>query len=170
MEITKLKAAENQLNTGIELFFTSPDPVSPYTLIHAAHEILMNIGRTRGVESHIKEKFLRMIVPARRKEFLRKINAAPNFFKHAGRDPSTTLEFKPEQIEFLAWDACIMFRDLIRRESHQTIIFKSWFYMKNSDLITDSGLAAKYSSAAKNIRIENKKDFYEDFLRTLMGI
>lgn len=48
--ITKLDAAERQLNTGIQLFFENRDHLSSYALISASREITDDLIKKRSRE------------------------------------------------------------------------------------------------------------------------
>ena len=89
---TKLEAAERQLRQAIELFFEARDPVSTHTLVAAASGVLGGLASKRGIERPVRDRDL--VRDDRRAEFVRILNQAQNFFKHADNDPDATLEFR----------------------------------------------------------------------------
>lgn len=110
IKVTKLEAARGQIETAIELFFTDKDPISIHTLTCAAYQILMDIGKTRGIAAVLKNpSFVQVDM---QKLYLERINEAENFFKHAERDPNVVLTFQPQATELLLWDACRMYQVL----------------------------------------------------------
>src|SRR5271163_1574815 len=100
INISKLDAAKRQLDSALTLYFRYGDPVSTYTLTAAAHQILMDLGKQDGVESIVKSHGVKAIKEEFQKEYLKKINEAENFFKHADRDPNELLDFNPETTDF----------------------------------------------------------------------
>lgn len=106
--LTKLDCAKRQLETAIDLFFRSGDPVSIHTLTRASHEILQTLCEKQGVHSSLFCD-LQMIKEEYRIEVKQALNKAKNFFKHAERDPDEVIVFNPEVSEFYIWDACRMY-------------------------------------------------------------
>ena len=89
--ISKLDAAKRQLEMALNLFFRNGDPVSIHTLVNASQQILQDICNTQGVQG-IKVRIMDMVREDKKKEFLIKINAPRNFFKHADKDPDGIID------------------------------------------------------------------------------
>lgn len=107
--ISKISAAESQLETAIKLFFEGRDLLSAYTLSAAADGILEGLWRShrrstlseRGIhpdypppeQQSWREIIDDMIVPEHKKEALSAFNRTQNFLKHADKDPDQEHEF-----------------------------------------------------------------------------
>ncbi len=90
IRVKKLEAAHRQLETAVELFFNSGDPVAVHTLACAAYDIVDGVNHSRGGKDvFIKRRYTQM--PGRPKRTV--INSVQNFFKHADRDPEGEMEF-----------------------------------------------------------------------------
>lgn len=90
--LTKLDAARTQLYTAIELFFSSADPVSVFTLVSAAHGVLRDVASARGIKNSFKDSPL--IADSERAAYLKAVHAPQNFFKHANTDPNGRMAFR----------------------------------------------------------------------------
>ena len=100
--LAKLDVARRQLKESIILFFHEHDPIAIHTLAAAAHQILDDLARQKGVVSIRCNPLIRK---GKEKFWKDKINAAQNFFKHADRDPGATFEFRPALSCFFLMDA-----------------------------------------------------------------
>jgi hypothetical protein len=90
MPVTKLQAAQRQLDCAIQLFFGEEDLLSTITLAHASFRVLHDIypvHKSDGFENHME----RLISSIGWKRF----NAAANFLKHADTDAGATIEASP---------------------------------------------------------------------------
>ena len=97
--ITKLDAARRQLDTAIQLFFSSGDFVSIHALSFAAYTITRNLCDKTENEATLMKFVCARIEEHQHAEFARCLNKAGNYFKHADRDPQETLEYIPEQYD-----------------------------------------------------------------------
>ena len=104
--ITKLDAAERQLNTAIRLFFENRDHLSSYALTAASCEItddliekqngevfkreLARLGDPTKVRLSFRDEFCNLIKPEHYKEALKLLRQWQNFLKHADSDPDPT--------------------------------------------------------------------------------
>jgi hypothetical protein len=84
--ITKLDAAQRQLETGIRLHFTGTDPVSAHTLAGAVYGLVQGVNANRSGPLMVKDLW-QLLGREDAEEFRRHINRAENFLKHADRDP-----------------------------------------------------------------------------------
>ncbi len=50
IRVSKLNAARRQLNCALELWFSDKDEVSVHTLAAAAHQIIYDISKKKGVQ------------------------------------------------------------------------------------------------------------------------
>ncbi len=160
MEISKLDASKRQLDTAINLFFKQADPISTHTLTAAAHQLLMDIGRSANIKSVIKEN--PFIKKEYFKEYIRKVNEAENFFKHANMDSNALLKFNSEQTEYLLLDAVEMYMQLTSERPEDMSIFRIWFLCKYPNYISPD-IQERLNFNGINIqsrRTKSKPDFY----------
>ena len=71
------------------------------------------------------------------KEWLRLLNEAQNFFKHADIDSNGILEFSPEQTESFLYDATRIYMELTREKPSNMIVFRTWFFLKNPQMLAE---------------------------------
>jgi hypothetical protein len=131
---SKIDVARRQLSTAIRLFFEQRDPVAVHTLVAASHQILADLGDAAGVLSLLKGS-------NKTAEFIRKMNYAANFFKHADNDPDGRINIEPLgrfTAEFLM-DAVVLLQRLTNELPIEGKIFWMWFVKKNRELFEGSG-------------------------------
>ena len=106
LELSKIDAAKNQLETAVRLFFHDDgDIVSIHTLVRASHEILERLCSGKNIKS-MYEEIIENVKKDKVKELRAIVDEPKNFFKHSNRDSDKTLEFNPQSSEFFLWDAC----------------------------------------------------------------
>ena len=133
LKITKLDAAKRQLEMAIRLYFNEADPVSIHTLASAAHIILSDLNKKCAGKPMIVSDFL--VKDKFKKEIRKKINEAKNHFKHADKDPETTIDFRPGVNDFVLFDACEKYIELTSEKPPYFIIFRGWFSYKYPDSV-----------------------------------
>lgn len=85
--VSKLDAAQRQLETAIQLWFNEQDTVSILTLAASAHQIVHDLNSKVGGDDllfdtpFVKDEF--------RRDFIRLMKKPWNFFKHADQDKSS---------------------------------------------------------------------------------
>ena len=84
--MTKIQAAQRQIDAAIWMLFRNDDPVAIHTVAMAAFRILRDLAKQRGLEHPVDS----MIRPGKEKEFWCGVNSFSNFFKHADKDPDDT--------------------------------------------------------------------------------
>ena len=100
--ITKMEAAETQLETAIKLFFENRDHLSCLTLVSASREItddlcekqkdkiykaeLERLGDPQKVRLSFREELKIFIKPEHLKEAMTLFRKRQNFLKHADKD------------------------------------------------------------------------------------
>ena len=100
VQLTKLEAAQRQLNRAIQMLFTEDDPVCTHTLAGAASILLTDLLEHHKPGSTWEQKAQEQNEMGR-VEFFRIARKAQNFLKHARDDPSDTLEFNPSDTDAL---------------------------------------------------------------------
>jgi hypothetical protein len=136
LRISKLDAARRELETAVRLYFAEADPISIHTLAAAAHQVLVDLNRKRGGPPSFTEAGLQLVRPERRKEALKRLNEAANFFKHADSDPQGVLHFKAALTEMLLFDACNKLRELGGEVIPALETYRAWFWLgPGADLV-----------------------------------
>ncbi len=101
----KLEAASRQLSTAIELWFRDADPVSIHILACSAYQIVHDINSRRGGRDLLYDSLV--IKDEYRREWIDRIKRAYNFFKHADKDPTASVEFDPTNNVFFIMYTCL---------------------------------------------------------------
>lgn len=124
LRLTKLEAAQRQLNRAIRMLFSEEDPVCTHTLAGAASVLLADL-----VEHHLPgstwEEKVRIDNNLARPEFFKIARRAQNFLKHARDDATDTLEFDPNDTDALLTVAVFNASDLARL-SPEADVFQLW--------------------------------------------
>ena len=131
-KLDKEEVASRQLDTAISLMFGGGDVVSVHTLASASSTIFSDLLHAQGVKAwrdEIVECF-----PGQKQQVGRVLREAQNFFKHADRDRSTVLEFRPAQTKFLLLDACFSYRVLSGELLPLLQTFTLWMVLQHPDL------------------------------------
>jgi hypothetical protein len=81
MNISKLEAAQRQMDCAIELYFAERDEVSIHTLAGAAYLVLSDLSKVANKDSPVDQ----YVNPGHRKDFEKAVRNSQNFFKHADR-------------------------------------------------------------------------------------
>jgi len=161
IHLSKLDVAKRQLDVAIQLFLNNSDVVAIHTLTAAAHEVLRGLSKQRNLKSFIKDEMVRNIKEKKQKEFVKMINEAENFFKHADRDPDKLLKFYIGPTEFLLWDACRMYQMITNERPPLIVVFNFWFHLAYSYLILDEETRNLYAQFQTNFNLnpENRAPF-----------
>ena len=131
IKVSKLDAAKRQLETAIRVYFNYGDPVAIHTLACAAHEILSDLNRKYTGKPMVISDFL--IKDEYKKQFLKMIREPQNFFKHANKDPESTIDFNPDVSQFFIFDAISKYQEITDERVPYFIIFRGWFGAQHID-------------------------------------
>lgn len=82
--VTKIEAAQRQLRTAIELWFSDRDPISAHALAFAAHQVVHDLLRREKRTPQLAFE-LSDIKPEYRTEITKRLKEAAYFMKHAER-------------------------------------------------------------------------------------
>lgn len=167
IKITKFDAARRQLETSIRMFLREEDPIAIHTLAFAAHGVLYDIGKKRGVISLLKGNPI--IKKEARKMFENMIRKAGNFLKHGRHDASTSLEFNLESNEYFLFDAAEMYQQLARKLAPNPtipsliVIMRGWFLLAKRDIFAN---LSEYQDSVElfdkfNFRADDKARFLQ---------
>lgn len=130
--VDKLNAARRQLESAITMFFEEGDVVSQHTLISAAHGILYDLGKQRGIGGSVKDSPL--VCSEDRDNFIQAIHLPQNFFKHAKKDSGARLTFRYQVSHLYLFDAIRLFVLLNRSATERIKIFLVWFQLRYPDI------------------------------------
>jgi len=140
LQVSKLDAARRQLEGAITLYFNWGDSVSIHTLAAASRNVLADLCEHRNikpwlllermVEEHVK--------PEHQKMLHAKIREAENFFKHADRDPETTLKFNPGSTEFMLLEGTEVYFSLTTELPPLHRAYRGWWMLQNRHMFTEA--------------------------------
>jgi hypothetical protein len=142
MNVSKIQAAEAQLNEAIFLFFDKANPVVIETLIGAVMGILIPLGRKNNIEAPLHNAD--RIKPEYKKMWIKKMLEAQNFFKHGAHDTKGVLSYTTDVLPYRIYEACYLFRHLSSdkclkyRQSSSAIMYEVWVWLKYPHLLKDS--------------------------------
>ncbi|MGH8565284.1 MAG: hypothetical protein ACREXW_14840 [Gammaproteobacteria bacterium] len=157
--LSKLDAVRAQLDAAIEIWFTSDNPVAVHTLTAAAYNILRDIALKNGSERpFIKTAFVDEYPEAKRKAIRDFLNNHENFFKHADRDPDSSITLNPELTELLLMDALAYFRDKNEPKPQYYDAFKAWHGVPREGL--SDGETIVTEAIRELLKSKGKQDFW----------
>jgi hypothetical protein len=163
--ISKLDAAERQINTAVRLYFNDGDPVSIHTLSAAAFEILKDLdkkGPKTGTFYELVDQYVR---PEERDTVMKTVKQAQNFFKHADQDPDATLDFILAEPEMFLLAACDKFRELSGTITAEIATFLTWWSIQNPGLLSPE--ATKLFSTirfSEKFEPNQRREFFNRFI------
>lgn len=167
--VKKLEAAKRQLHTAIKLWFADADQVSVHTLACAAHQIVHDININKEGEELLLDSLL--IREEFRKEYVREMKKAMNFFKHADTDPNPigAVEFSPPITELFILFAILGLQRFGEHFTETTSAFLLFYAIRNPHLVTKEFSASINSASIKiedvaNLPAISKLEFWEQFL------
>jgi hypothetical protein len=164
--VTKIEAAQRQLDAAIELWFRDGDAVSIHTLVGAAYQILHDVNKKRGGPDVLVVDG--MIPPEHREEFRKSMRRDFMFFKHADRSPDAvtifpavvTMLFFMVSIHTLGW--------LDQKLSVPQRTFTFWMALRMPSLVNTEMVAMAENAPAEygELATSNKKrQFFEEVTR-----
>ena len=157
--VTKLQAAERQLRVAIRLFFEDRDLVAVHTLASAAQELLLGIGKRRGVGRIFKNS--QLIRPNKRDEMAKLFSEAQNFFKHGSRDPDEELKFYHGTTKFYIFDAANLYIQITGRTLPEITVFQVWWAAKFPDVLEEGALKDLIVEHARKIDPDDHRPLLE---------
>jgi len=172
LKVSKTDAAKRQIETAIRLWFYSGDPVSIHTLATAAHRILHDLGRKRGLASVLRQ--WPGVRPEHKKELRSLFTRYENFFKHADKDPEALLDFNPEATEVFIFDAVLIYRSLTQEVSPILETFKAWMLVHKPHLMDERSkqeFTERFGGSWNaHFTCKSKAEFFTEHLSGLMRL
>lgn len=174
LKISKLDSAKRQIEVAIRLYFHFGDPVAIHTLTAAAYNVIRDINKNLGRDPLlIKEALINEFIrPGKRKEFLKKMNEAENFFKHPDRDPGEALAFSPRITELLLWEAGDTYQRLTGELTPLIHLYRGWFIMHHMDVFNEMPEDLKLKIQSVAYKESQRTEYFNDLihLATKTGI
>lgn len=165
INISKIEAAEIQLNEAIFLFFDNANPVVIETLIGAVMGILRPLGIKYGIQAPIHDTD--MIKPEHKKRWIKDyLHKAQNFCKHSDKDPKAILSYETDLLPSCILEACYLFRHLSSdkclkyRQSQSAIMYETWFGFRYPESLKDS---VKFNKVLKDAASKLNSFSFDDF-------
>jgi len=171
--ITKIQAAEQQLDTSIRLFFENIDYLSACTLAAASREITddlcqkkkhelfreetARLGDPLKVHLSFREEMGIMIKPEFLNDAVKLFRKRQNFLKHAEKDPNGTMdELSAHELAFVIFWAIKNFALLEKRLTPAMSTFLGWFGAAEPKVIEETewypcGILQIYSRFARSL-------------------
>ena len=141
LRVSKIEAAETQLECAIRMFFARANPVPIGTLVGAASGILTTLAKHYGLQAFLHDSD--WIKPEKKREWIQHLHKEQNYFKHADKDHDEDLEYDPDCFQYLLVEACHLYRWLAsekylkHRQCSSAIIYEIWFSMAHPHLLKD---------------------------------
>ncbi|MBI1390382.1 MAG: hypothetical protein GC154_18245 [bacterium] len=153
LTLNKVEVARSQLRQSIYMLFSHADPVVVHTLAAAANQILYDLVKTNGHNGIARNPPI--VRPDKLEEWNKYLKVPQNFFKHADRDPTETLEFDPEITEIFILDAVVFLQCLELPLKPAERFFAHWFALKHPDLLNEGVYKDLMLGYAKKIDVKD---------------
>ena len=164
VSITKLSAAQRQIDAAIRVLFSGEDILAVHTIVTAVHTVVLDLAKKRNMTPYTEsigktmtalyrqkfgeeisdDKLQRWITQFESKHFQPHLNRPANFLKHADRDPQSVLDQDDLQTDLLLLGSCITYANLGLDYTPEMKAFIRWhlavYPREDGDEIkTDSG-------------------------------
>ena len=137
------------------------DPVAIHTLAAASHEIIHTLLNKSGLRGILFDSDI--VRDECRGELMSLVKAAPNFFKHADRDPGASLDFDTGTNEFIILFTAEGIRRLDGHSGELEETFAIWFSLHHPHLLTrDIFDGQVHHDMLDELRRINKRQFFDN--------
>jgi hypothetical protein len=133
--LTKIDAAEAQLQAAVRMFFEDWHPVPIYTLANAVREVVARIGEHLDVETVQQELAKARGIDVA--DMVRPLTKIAAFFKHADRDPSDKIDFYEDDLEGVLFLAVHDFGRVTGGVPIEAQVFEAWLYAAVTKRVSD---------------------------------
>ena len=134
IKITKIEAAQRQIDAGIRMLFRNDDPVAIHTVAMAGFRILRDLAKKKGPEYAIIDSMIR---PGKEIEFWGAANSFSNFFKHADHDSNDISSgFREEVNDVVLFIAAAYYKRLGYQATKEMMVIESWFMVLHPDVLS----------------------------------
>lgn len=128
MAITKLEAAQRQLDCAIRLYIDGEDLLAVHTLSRAAFRVLFDI-----YPSHSSDGFTTNFGQFIQAFGWKRFNEAANFLKHADKDPTAQGEVEEGDTQMGVGFGIVLYRRLTGTSTPEMMAFDSWMKALNPE-------------------------------------
>jgi hypothetical protein len=132
IQLSKIDAALQQIETAIILWSEYKDPVSIHTLAHAAYQILYDLNKHQNGPCMTPDSDL--VNPAMLKDWKKSWKEWSNFLKHAEKDHNKTISFNPDINDMLLVDVVSSFSRITKKTSPTLQCFFTWMVVHHPPL------------------------------------
>jgi len=136
VEINKFEAAKRNIQAAIRMTFDEYDLVPVHTVAAAANGVLWEWAKKKGIETTLDQAWAKIIRPGYEKEVAKFMLRHANFFKHADKDPDSSIELplaEANDMEILF--AISRYQDLTQAATAEMGIFATWMRWCNPDMV-----------------------------------
>lgn len=131
-QVSKLEAAQRQLNLAIRLLFADADAVAVHTLVGAASTVFTDLVE-RLVPEKSWDKQAQEANELTASQYFQIMRKAQNFFKHAREDHDAKIGLDPNDTESLAFWA-VMNASELAPMSIEAQVFQFWYIASHSPI------------------------------------
>ena len=110
IKVTKLEAAQRQIDAAIRMLFANEDPVAIHSIAAAGSRILRDLAKQK--QTDIWKMMNDCIRPEMREEFwgAKGMNRFANFLKHADIDPTEIIDDVDDIVnDYMIFFACLLY-------------------------------------------------------------
>ena len=172
VSITKLSAAQRQIDAAIRILFSGEDILAVHTVVAAAHRIVLDLAEKRNLapytesirttiatlyRQHFTEtipnhKLQHWTAQFEKKHFRPYLNRPANFLKHADQDAGKVLDQDSLQTDTLLLASCVTYAKLGLEYTPEMKAFFQWHlavypHEDGDEIKTDSGYVHDLSRA-----------------------
>lgn len=126
IRVSKLEAAQRQLNCAIRMLFAGGDPIAAHTLAGAAALLFSDLVNAKCPEKSW-DKMAREAVGLPKAEYQKIMRHAQNFLKHAENDPDGMLNLDPKDTDALVFCALMNASELSSPLTYEAQVFQLWY-------------------------------------------
>lgn len=137
--ITKLDAAQRQLQTAVLLWFTGGDPVSIHTLAYAAYEIIHAVSKRMNPNRRDLLFDSLVVKDEHRGDFNFVLKKHANFFKHGNKADETEIDFYPVASELFIMFSILGLSSCGAVRSDEEVAYLAWIQIHHPEFLTDKG-------------------------------
>ena len=134
ISVTKIQAAQRQIDSAIRMLFRNEDPVAIHTVAMAGFRILRDLTKKRGLKHPIDS----MLKPGKEREFWGALSNFSNFCKHADRDPNDdSISFREDANDSVLLIAATYYRHLGWEWTKEMQILSAWYASLHPDILSE---------------------------------
>ncbi|HWT67916.1 MAG TPA: hypothetical protein VN214_02260, partial [Pseudomonas sp.] len=126
IRVSKLEAAQRQLNAGIRMLFANGDPIATHTLFGAASNLFSDLVEAKCSDQSW-DKIGMEANGLSLAEYRKIMRNAQNFLKHADKDPDAVLDLALSDTEALAFSTVMNASVLPEPLTFEAQVFQLWF-------------------------------------------